>query len=697
MMGEELVDPYLVLFQLDDGSVVEHRFANVPDFAQLWDFAYQTYPEDRFTITSNGTVLTEENTADILASASKADEGFDLPDCSVLLQVTVDPCMEPAYNFEKFSGYRPYSGLAMIAAFASVFILCKITSSLSPVEPQPSWTHAEAEEADAVLAASFGTIQDLRQQLVVMSDELAVLRRKANASEESLVLQRNYAEQIQSSESRSREQLEASRAAEIAEKNVAISELKSLLERYGIAQERQYEEITRLRSSLVFAEQREAACNETVASIHSLSYGGVLGRVSALKPLPRAYFPSASNVRAISDMRPTAFSGFWPKSSRCGTIVRGAAIHYAFKEVYGMWPTHIVKIFTSTPEECEEQCNALERCAGWSHRHGNPFHANYNKCFLCTKAQVALYHARTGERHREEQHFTTGICPDKAHEDTWVATTEIPTATRCQQASEKKQTGPGWGLGEIVAWDTSAWDHSREGTERREAKASDSSRDSPPGADAHARAMDRFMKRQMAQDFGRDLSAKPLLLSSVRNDLAIIEDRQIVLRWPVDPPDNMDRDAEAWSLLARGYERPRGYARQESAVDDLDIHSDSTADSSSDSSESEAADYGNAIRVWQAELGAALGGLEVMNEIFLVEDSRAKRLLTRAEKMARKVAKKLNSDAEENATDDTRDQRKGADDAKAWNRGELLDPSTLLEVLQLHDSFVPDALVRSRS
>jgi hypothetical protein len=174
----------------------------------------------------------------------------------------------------------------------------------------------------------------------------------------------------------------------------------------------------------------------------------------------------------------------------------------------------------------------------------------------------------------------------------------------------------------------------------------------------------------MNHDFGRDLGSKPLLLPSGRGlqEQRLFEEVAMpIRRWRTDVVSWVEPVRSAQKAAKSG---------SDSSSDSSDSDSSSAEMEAVGSAHSEPCENCDWAKGWQAELQATLGGLQDMNDIFLVEDKKIQRLLTKAEKLAKQkadqAAEKLADDAEDAAANETSEDWTGMIETDEWFRGEVV-------------------------
>jgi hypothetical protein len=267
--SEELVNPYCVTFELDDGNLYEQQFSTVPQYDVLWKTVQQWYPEAEFTISINGTVLTKSNTVELVTAAASCDGEFVLPDLHLHLQVRTTKPEEERPEPPRVAPASKNGTLAQIFCLVGA-LLVSGRYSLFPAESSPS-------NPETMFSVSLETIDHLREQLALQSAEIALLRSRATP----IPVPRIVAKPCPS----------LAVQAEVAEKNATIIELRALLEKYGFTLERQYDEMYALRRRLRAAEtccssvkQREDRCSGLSQTSMLSASSSTIGTMSAIQP-----------------------------------------------------------------------------------------------------------------------------------------------------------------------------------------------------------------------------------------------------------------------------------------------------------------------------------------------------------------------------------------------------------------------------
>jgi hypothetical protein len=461
--AEELVNPYSVTFELDDGNEHEEQYSTVPQYDTLSKTVKQLCPEVGFTISLNGTVLTKSNTTELLTAAASCDGDFVLPDLQLRLQVRTE---HPKQRPDPPTGEKLDCPPLVRARNGTIAqILCLVGAllvsgryTLFPAASSPS--HAET-----MFSVSLETIDHLREQLALQAAEIALLRSRSTP----IPVPRVVAKPCPS----------VALQAEVAEKNATIIELRALLEKYGFTLERQYDEMYALRrrlrtaetccSSVKLQDERCPGSSQTnLLALSSTTTGtmspiepyiwhepsrsvehakttrtpaiappvGVDGSTRALKrPLVHEHIEQTSaladrSVIAMADLTSRLQRLDNPLDSalrssllrivqdkpeapqkKCGPHLEGAAIHYAFVAEHGTWPKELKPKWNTTVPKCEAACRELPDCGGWSFRYGQPEHLHFKKCFLYSSAVTSWFELRPIEQRQDpEKYFVSGLC-----------------------------------------------------------------------------------------------------------------------------------------------------------------------------------------------------------------------------------------------------------------------------------------------
>jgi hypothetical protein len=451
--SEELVNPYCVTFELDDGNVYEEQFSILPDYGMLSKTVKQWCSDAGFTISMNGMVLTDSNTVELVSAAASCDGDFVLPDLQLHLQVQMGK-PEQRQEAPRVASGSKNGTLAQIFVLVGA-LLVSGRYSLFPAASSPS-------NAETMFSVSLETIDHLREQLALQSAEIALLRSRSTP----VPVPRVAAKPCPS----------MALQAEVAEKNATIIELRALLEKYGFTLERQYDEMYALRRRLRAAEtccssvkQRDDRCSSISQTSLSSASLTTTGTMSAIKPytwreptrsveiskatrtppiaptetadgssrvlrrplvvqdepahdrslvamadltsrLQRLDNPLDSALRS-SLLRIVEEQPVEKKLQECGPHLEGAAIHYAFVAEHGTWPKELKPKWNTTVLKCEAACRESPECGGWSFRWGQPHHLHYHKCFLYSSTVTSWFELRPKEERQEpEKYFVSGLC-----------------------------------------------------------------------------------------------------------------------------------------------------------------------------------------------------------------------------------------------------------------------------------------------